>query len=60
MFNTQCLVAARDGHGAESSLETFVQLYKLEDSLTVGAIANATMVKIFIVANTYNTIILYY
>ena len=44
MFNTQCLVAARDGHGAESSLETFVQLYKLEDSLTVGAIANATMV----------------
>lgn len=40
----QCLVAARDGHDAESSSASFAQLYKLEELLIAGAIPNATMV----------------
>lgn len=40
----QCLVAARDGHGAESSSASFARLYKLEELLVAGAIPNAMMV----------------
>jgi hypothetical protein len=40
----QCLVAARDGHGAESSSVSFARLYKLEELLVAGAIPNAMMV----------------
>ena len=40
----QCLVAARDGHGAESLSASFTRLYKLEELLVEGAIPNAMMV----------------
>ena len=41
---SQCLVAARDGFDAESSMESFKQLYTLETSLAGGVTPNATLV----------------
>jgi hypothetical protein len=40
-------MAARDGFDAETSLETLQQLCKLDESLTAGAIPNATLVSIY-------------
>ena len=41
---SQCLVAARDGFDAESSMESFKHLYTLETSLAGGVTPNATLV----------------
>ena len=41
----QCLIAARDGFDAETSSEILRQLCVLEESLSGGAIPNATLVK---------------
>ena len=44
MYVHQFLIAARDGHDAESYCEASTHLYKLEELLAAGAIPNATMV----------------
>ena len=53
---SQCLVAARDGHGAESSSTSFAQLFKLEELLVAGAIPNATMVSAAACYYTYTAL----
>jgi hypothetical protein len=45
VYLSQCLIAARDGFDAETSLQTLQQLSKLDESIMGGAIPNATLVR---------------